>query len=104
MLIKKLVFKIYPNEIFDRATREINENAPGAIVFTEGNTHHTIAHCDVLITRYSSTVFVALILGKEVHSYFELRELKRLLPLQNNGTSAERIAKVGLNLLDTIDE
>ncbi len=27
-----------------------------------------IANCDVLITRYSSTVFVGLALGKETHS------------------------------------
>jgi hypothetical protein len=59
-----------------------------------------IANCDVLITKYSSTAFVGLILGKEVHSYFDIDELKKLAPLQNNGTSAERIARIGLQLLE----
>lgn len=101
---KQLVFKLHPNEKFERATKEINENAPGAIVFTSGNTNHMIANCDVLIVKYSSTAFVGLILGKEVHSYFDLEELKRLLPLQNNGTSAERIARVGMRLMESPNE
>jgi hypothetical protein len=97
---RQLVFKLHPNEKFDRATKEINENAKGALVFTSGNTNHMIANCNVLITKYSSTAFVALALGKEVHSYFDIEELKKLLPLQNNGTSAERIARVGMQLLE----
>ena len=101
---KQLVFKLHPNENFDRATNEINTHAPGAIVFTSGNTNHMIANCDVLIVKYSSTAFVGLILGKEVHSYFDIEELKKLLPLQNNGTSAERIARVGMRLMESDPE
>lgn len=97
---KQLIFKLHPNEKFERAIKEINKYAPGAIVFTSGNTNHMIANCDVLIVKYSSTAFVGLALGKEVHSYFNLDELKKLLPIQNNGTSAERIARVGMNLLE----
>jgi hypothetical protein len=98
---KQLLFKLHPNENFERATREVNKYAPGAFVYTSGNTNHMIANCAVLIAKYSSTAFVALTLGKEVHSYFNLEELKKLLPLQNNGTSAERIARVGLRLLES---
>jgi hypothetical protein len=53
-----------------------------------------IANCDVLITQYSSVVYVGLALGKECHSNFDLDELTRLLPLQNGGTSGRRIARV----------
>ena len=58
-----------------------------------------IANCDVLITKYSSVVYVGLVLGKIVYSEFDIDELKQLLPLQNNGTSAERIARIGMHLL-----
>ncbi len=97
---KQLIFKLHPNEKFDRAIKEINKYAPGSLIFTDGNTNEMIANCDTLITQYSSTSFVGLALGKEVYSYFNVDELKRLLPLQNNGTSAERIARVGLYLLE----
>jgi len=97
---RQLIFKLHPNEKIERATREINKYAPGSLVFSNGNTNEMIANCDVLITKYSSTAFVGLILGKEVHSYFDIDELKKLAPLQNNGTSAERIARIGLQLLE----
>ena len=42
-----------------------------------------IANCDALVTQYSSTVFVGLALGKECHSYWDLDELRRLMPVQN---------------------
>lgn len=98
---KQLIFKLHPNEKIERATLEVNKYAPGALVYSSGNTNAMIANSDVLITKYSSTAFVGIILGKEVHSYFNLEELKRLLPIQNNGTSAERIAGIGLHLLNS---
>lgn len=91
---RQLIFKLHPNENFARAAREINRYAPGALVFTLGNTEHMIANCDVLITRYSTTVYVGLALGKECHSDFDIDELKKLTPLQNGGTSAAAIADV----------
>ena len=60
-----------------------------------------IANCDVLITKYSSVAYVAMEFGKEVHSYFAKEELKKLMPIQNNGTSAERIARIGMHLLES---
>jgi hypothetical protein len=97
---RQLIFKLHPNELVERATNEIEMYAPGALVFSEGNTDHMIANCDVLITKFSSVVYVGLALGKEVYSAFDLDELKRLLPLQNNGTSAENIAAVAEGLLE----
>ena len=47
----------------------------------------------VLICQYSTLAFVGLALGKEVHSYFDLEELRRLLPLQGGG-AAGNIAEV----------
>ncbi len=96
---KQLIFKLHPNENVERATAEINLHAPGALVYHKGNTEHMIANCDVLITRYSSVVYVGLALGKEVYSKFRLDELKKLLPIQNDGTSSLNIATVARELL-----
>lgn len=97
---KQLIFKLHPNEKVDRATQEINKFAPGALVFHNGNINHMIANCDILITKYSSVVYVGMLFGKEVHSAFNIEELKRLMPIQNNGTSAEKIARIGKHLLE----
>jgi hypothetical protein len=58
-----------------------------------------IANCDVLITRFSSTAFVGLALGKETYSDFDVDELRRLMPVQN-GSAAVRIGHVCRRLLD----
>ncbi|MFC2133873.1 hypothetical protein ACFLTH_04590 [Bacteroidota bacterium] len=97
---RKLIFKLHPNENFDKATAEINKFAPGALVYTEGNIHEMIAKCETLITRFSSVVFTGLALGKEIYSEFDLAELKHLLPIQNGGSSAKNIAKLGIDLLE----
>ena len=60
--------------------------------FTDGNINHMIANCDVLITKYSTVVYIGIALGKEVHSYFDINLLKDLTPIQNEGKSAELIA------------
>ncbi len=92
---KPMIFKLHPNEIYDRAYNEILENTPnGTLIFQNGNTNHFIANCDVLITQYSTVVYVGLSLGKECYSYFNIDELKQLTPIQNNGSSAENIAKI----------
>lgn len=89
-----LVFKLHPNENHVRARREIAHHAPQALIFTEGNTNHMIANCELMVTRYSSAVYIALALGKEIHADIDLATLKRLAPLQNGGTSAQRIAEI----------
>lgn len=96
---RPVIFKLHPNENVVRARREIARLAPDARVFAEGNTDHMIANCDVLVTRYSSVVYVALALGKEVHADVDLGTLRRLLPVQNGGTSGRRIADVCLEYL-----
>ncbi len=96
---KQLIFKLHPNENTERAKKEINEYAPGSLVYSSGNTSHMIANCDVLVTKYSSVVYIGLALGKKVYSEFNLEHLKKLVPIQNNGTSSEAIAEVGKNLL-----
>lgn len=90
---RPIIFKFHPSENMERATAEVNLHAPGALVFTSGSAEEMIANCDVLITRYSSTVFVGLALAKETHSDFPMDELRRLLPVQNHA-AAENIAKV----------
>jgi hypothetical protein len=97
---RQLLFKLHPNENFERAEREIKQHAPaGTIVYRKGNTNHMIANCTELITQYSTVVYVGLALGKKVHSYFNLEELKRLAPLQNEGTSAAKIAEICRGML-----
>jgi hypothetical protein len=95
---RRLIFKLHPNENVKRAAREIHRYAPGALVYSSGNTEEMIANCDALITRYSSTVYVGLALGKEVYSDFEVEELRTLTPLQNRA-AARNIASVCREIL-----
>jgi hypothetical protein len=95
---RPLVFKLHPNENAERATREIKALAPEALVFASGRAEEMIANCDALVTQYSSTIFVGLALGKECHSYFDLEELRRLLPVQN-ARAASNIAEICRGLL-----
>ena len=44
------------------------------------------------LVRHESTGFIA--------RAFDIEELKRLMPIQNNGTSAERIARIGNHLVE----
>ncbi len=97
---KQIIFKLHPNENVPRATREINKWAPGALVYSVGNTNHMIANCDTLITKFSTVVYVGLALDKEVYSEFPLEELKELTPIQNGGASAKNIAEVCRGLLE----
>jgi hypothetical protein len=99
---RQMLFKLHPNENVERAIREIEKYAPGSLIYSSGNTDHMIANCDLLITKYSSVVYVGLALGKEVHSYFNLSELKELMPIQNGGASAKAIAQTGMRLMNGI--
>jgi hypothetical protein len=93
---RPLVFKLHPNEIWDRAYKEIMQYAPeDTLVFQKEDTNHMIANCQELITQYSTVVYVGMALGKKVHSYFDVDELRELMPLQNGGTSAQTIAQIG---------
>ena len=92
---RKLIFKLHPNEKADRAIAEIKKYAPSdTLVYTSGNINHMIANCDELITQYSTVAYVGLALNKKVHSYFDIDNLKKLIPIQNRGKSAENIARI----------
>ncbi|HRI86056.1 MAG TPA: hypothetical protein PK536_11490 [Ignavibacteria bacterium] len=95
-----IIFKLHPNEYVPRAAREINKWAPGSLIFSTGNTNEMIANCDILLTKFSTVVYVGLALGKEVYSEFDLEELKRLMPLQNGNKSAERIAGICQSVME----
>ena len=97
---RPLIFKLHPNEKMDRAVREIRQMAPRALIFTEGAIEPMIANCDVLITQYSTVVYTGIVLGKEVHSYFDVAQLKQLAPLQNGGQSGQNIAQVCQHILE----
>ena len=90
---RRVLFKLHPNERVDRARKEIARLAPRASVYVDGPTNAMIANCSVLISEWSSVAFVALALGKEVHSSHPMSELRRLLPEQNR-SAAQRIARV----------
>lgn len=85
---RPIIFKLHPNEHVERATREIAEHAPGALVYADGSAEEMIANCEELITRFSSTAFVGMALGKPTHSDVNMNELRRLLPLQNRSAAA----------------
>ena len=95
---RPLIFKLHPNEDPRRAAAEIARGAPDALVYSSGSAEEMIANCDALITQYSSVAFVGLALEKEVHSYFDIDDLRELLPLQNRA-SARNIAAVCRELL-----
>lgn len=52
-----------------------------------------VANAQTVICQYSSLAFVALALGKDLHSYWDLGELRRFLPLQNR-RAAKNVADV----------
>ncbi len=97
---RQLIFKLHPNELVERATREIKELAPHALIFASGNAEHMVANAKVVVTQWSSLVYVALALGKEVFTNFDLASAKHLLPIQNGGSSAKAIAQVCRELLE----
>ncbi len=96
---RQLIFKLHPNERKDRAIREVNEFAPGALVYPNGDVHEMIANCDVLITKFSTVVYTGIALGKEVYSDFDMETLERLTPIQNKGESSRKIAEICDSLL-----
>jgi hypothetical protein len=97
---RKLIFKLHPNEKHKKREAEIKKYAPEALVYYGIPIDPLIAHCDVLITRYSSVVYLALALGKEVYSDLDSETLHKLMPIQNNGSSAKLIAEEGRKLLE----
>lgn len=96
---RPMIFKLHPNENFKRAKREIHEVVGDVPIYTDGNIEHMIANCDVLICQYSTVAYTGIALGKEVHSYFDLDMLKRLMPMQNGGMSGRNIAQVCRHIL-----
>ena len=95
---RPIIFKLHPNENWDRARREIQRWAPGALVYASGSAEEMVANCEALVCQYSTLAFVGLALGKEVHSYYPMEQLRRLLPIQG-GMAAQRIADVCRGLL-----
>lgn len=98
---RQIFFKLHPTENVKRAEKEINRFCPGAVVLTEGNVEQMIANAEVVITQQSTCTFAALALEKELHTYLDVSELRRLMPIQNHGASAERIARISQNVLQT---
>jgi hypothetical protein len=98
---RKIIFKLHPNEDAERNTAEIKSIIPDAIVYRSGKVEEMIANCDVLITRYSSVVYVGLALNKEVYSAFDINKLRKLMPIQNDGQSAFNIALAARQLIES---
>jgi hypothetical protein len=98
---RPLIFKLHPTENVERATREIEKYAPDARIFISGNVNHMIANASVVITQQSTCTFVAVALGKEVYTNLNLDELNQLMPIQNNGVSAHKIATIAKRVLHT---
>lgn len=91
---RPLIFKLHPNENHERAIEEIQHYAPTARTYVRGSAEEMVANCDVLITQYSTLVFVGLALDKECYSFWDIERLRRLCPIQNGATSAYSIAQI----------
>jgi ABC-type ATPase involved in cell division len=98
---RPLIFKLHPTENVSRAKREIKSLFPDATVLAHGNVNDMIANAETVVTQQSTCTFVAVALGKETHTYLNLPELRRLLPIQNGGASAHQIANIARRLLHT---
>src|SRR4030066_369182 len=98
---RKLIFKLHPNENVKKRIAEIKKYAPEALVYHGVSIDPMLANCDVFMTKFSSTIFPALVLGKEVYCDINSKDLKKLVPIQNNGTSAKNIAEVANELLES---
>lgn len=98
---RKLIFKLHPNEDVARALKEFEMWAPDALVYHGCTINPMIAHCDALITRFSTVVYIGIALGKTVYSEFPLRDLLKMCPIQNEGTSSIAIANVCREVLHT---
>lgn len=98
---RQLIFKLHPLENAFRAIREINRYAPSAKVYWRGDINKMMVNAQTVITQWSSCTFVALALGKEVYSDLKSSELKQLMPIQNGGTSAKKIAQVCRQIMST---
>jgi hypothetical protein len=98
---RPLIFKLHPLEKVERARREIVKVVPDALILTHGNVNHMIANAEEVITQKSTCTFVALALEKQVHTQLDPKELRHLLPLQNQGDSARRIAVLCRRILHT---
>ena len=98
---RQLIFKLHPLENARRAIREINRYAPNAKVYWRGDINTMIANAQTVITQWSSCTFVAMALGKEVYSDLDKKELEQLMPIQNGGISAVKIAQISRLLMNT---
>lgn len=97
---RKLVFKLHPLENAPRAIEEINRVAPDALVYWRGDVNKMMLNASAVITQLSTCTFVAIALGKEVHSDLDVEALKKIMPIQNHGQSAKKIAKVCRSVLN----
>lgn len=97
---RKIIYKPHPNENQARVIREARQVIPDIEVVTLPILDTLIAHCDTLITQWSSSVYVGLVLGKTVYSYFPIEELNAKKPIQNDGKSAEVIAAIAREFME----
>jgi hypothetical protein len=98
---RQMIFKLHPTENIERASREIHRHVPDALILPHGNVSYMIANASVVITQQSTCTFVAEALGKELYTNLDVEELRRLMPIQNGGASAGRIASLCRRLLHT---
>uniref|UniRef100_A0A7V2ZJU5 UDP-N-acetylglucosamine 2-epimerase n=1 Tax=Ignavibacterium album TaxID=591197 RepID=A0A7V2ZJU5_9BACT len=101
---RKVIFKLHPNENVKKRSAEIKKYAPEALVYYGIPIEPMIANCDILITRYSSVIFVASALGKKVYSDIDEETIRKLTPIQNGGISAKNIAEEARKLLELTPE
>lgn len=98
---KKIIVKLHPNELVEKRTAEVKKYLPDALIYHGVSIDPMIANCDALVTRFSSTIFPALAIGKDVYSDIKIEDIKKLTPIQNGATSAKAIASLARELLSS---
>lgn len=98
---RQMVVKLHPGERHERAIREVLAVAPSALIVRHGSAEELIPSAAAVVARYSTVVFTAAALGKEVHTSLAPDAIARLMPIQNGGRSGETIADICRAYLET---
>ncbi|ACY12980.1 hypothetical protein [Haliangium ochraceum] len=101
---RQVIFKLHPNEDYERSEAEIRAQSADALIYYREpgiKAEEMVANCEVLLTEWSTLVFVGLALGKECYSYHDMELLKQLMPIQNGGSSAEKVAEICRRIIES---
>jgi hypothetical protein len=89
---RQIIVKLHPREDTTRATEEVRQVLPKALVYSEGEIAPMIAHCAHFVATSSTTIFNALACDKPITCEMDLDLMRRLTPEQNGNAAANIVA------------